>query len=169
MRAGPEYCSPSPFRAVRAKTTRNIPGTVSVSAFMRLAVAIASILLVAGCGLGPEDRVIGIWRADSTISDIPAIPIPGFEDKARQAFSTIQLQLRSDMTYLLVIGKSTDGKWRLEGDTVYLTPTTAGGDDSLHNLSAHFREAVVSPDSQNLKFTIETPLGNYALGMKKTG
>ena len=124
--------------------------------------ALAALLLtVVGCAADPADAVIGTWVVDLEHSTLPAMP-PALAGMAEGARNEYTLRLNRDGTFDVKLWRSLEGTWKLESDTVFLTPKDGPGKGLLGDI-----EFKVLRSQQRLQTGMASPLGKATLQFKR--
>lgn len=103
--------------------------------------------------------MIGVWSVDIAATKLPAISIPGAQDRVSSLVANAQLKLLSDHTFVLSSGVVLEGKWTYAPGALTLIPSK--GPKTL--------QATIAPDEQSLALPVPTPLGEAVLKFRKSG
>ncbi|HVT10630.1 MAG TPA: lipocalin family protein [Fimbriimonadaceae bacterium] len=82
-------------------------------------------LMVAGCGGGLKDKIVGTWKADVDSLQMPGLtPEMKKMPQIREGFDKMHIEFKSDGTYAATdpTGTTETGKWQLKEKTLTVTP-----------------------------------------------
>jgi len=124
-------------------------------------IAVASMVLVAGCG-NKEDKMVGTWQAHITIPTAAASS-PLAQTAIQQITDVMKktkLEVRKDHTYTINDSmKPEDGSWALDGDKFTLTPKNSDKKSSAAGGAGKDHEFTVSGDSKTITANLpQTPM-----------
>jgi|GEM_PF-3009408 len=125
-------------------------------------------LALAGCAVSPEERLVGVWKADIKASQFPAIPVEGIEKRVRTVMESMTLKLRSDKTFVLSAGPTVEGAWSYADGQVQLVPQGKASELLVSNLGSKQLVAKISPDVKDATIDIDTPFGKVTLVLRKS-
>lgn len=122
---------------------------------------IGLLTALAGCAADPADAVVGTWVVDLEHSTLPELP-PALAPMAEGAAKEYSLRLERDGSFQVNLWRKLEGTWKLESDTVFLTPKDGKGTNLLGEL-----EFKVLRQEQRLQTGMDSPLGKANLQFKR--
>ncbi len=131
-------------------------------------IALGALLVLGGCATSAEDRLVGIWTADSSKTTLPPIPIPGAEKRVQDFIQSVTLKLRSDKTFVFTAGASVEGTWSLLENKIKLLPNKSGLTGPFGNLATDLT-GIPGADYKSMTVNQPTPFGDVGIAFKKTG